>query len=405
MNLIKTYLPKINLTILVLFAFIMPIYQKPLGLLIGLFALFTLLDGLINKTFQFSHKEIFIIGISFFAIHLISVAYSNNQERAWFDIEIKLSLLIFPILFLFKSPFLLRNKKWVLYSFVYGSILSSIIMLIKAYINYSKAGNNAFYYTEISLFHPSYMAMYFIFAIGVLISYMISKKSLNKFQILPAIGILFLLRMIFLLQSKAGMLSIIVIATFLLIISLIRVRSFLLKIAISILVVSLSFVMIQRSSRLQAMVQSVEEISEKGKSEDSTTGLRFSIWEVACSEIKETWLFGVGAGDIKPVLFKDYEQQNLQGALKKKLNVHNQYLETFLGQGIIGIGLLLTLLYLGFKEAQKRKDILITIFMLLISLSFLPESMLNNQAGVIFIAFFYFFLVQFNDDNDTQFIL
>ena len=402
MNTLKTYLPKINLGILILFAFVMPIGQKALGLLIGLFALFMLIDGLINKTFKMVHKDVFITGVLFFLIHLISVAYSDNQERAWFDIEVKLSLIIFPVIFLFKSPYLIKNKKWVLYSFVYGSIASSIIMLIKASQNYSELGSAAFYYANIALFHPSYMAMYFIFAIGILIDYMISKKNLNKFQILPAIGILFLLRMIFLLQSKAGMLSIIVIATFLLILSLIRLRSFLLKIAISILVVSLSLVMVQKSSRLQAMMSSVKEISEKGQSEDSTTGIRFAIWEVAAQEIKNSWIIGVGAGDIKPVLFKDYERQHLNGALEKNLNVHNQYIETFLGQGIIGFLLLIGIFLFGFKHARKRKEILGSIFMLLILLSFGPESMLNNQMGVIFIAFFYFFLFQFDFKNTSD---
>ncbi len=400
MELIKEYLPKINLVILSLIVFLMPIYQKPLGLLIGLFAVFSILDGLINKTFKFIHKDIFLVGILFFFMHLISVIYSNNQERAWFDIEVKLSLIIFPIIFLFKSPFLLKNKKWILFSFVYGSILSSIIMLIKGYLNYPELGSSAFYYMNLCLFHPSYMAMYFIFAIGILINYMISKKDLNKHQILPALGILFLLRMIFLLQSKAGMISIIVIAIFLLIVSLIRLRSFLLKIALSILVVSISLVMVQKSSRLQAMMNSVEEIHKQGESDDTTTGVRFAIWEVAVHEIKNAWFLGVGAGDIKPTLFKDYSEDNMEGALHKNLNVHNQYLETFLGQGIFGISLLLSLLYMGFHEAKKRKDLLISIFTLLIMLSFGPESMLNNQAGTIFFGFFYFFLIQFNTHND-----
>lgn len=383
-----------------LFTFLMPITQKPLGLLIGLFALFTIIDGFVNKTFVFNRKEIFITGTLFFIIHLISVFYSDNQSRAWFDIEVKLSFILFPILFLFKNPFVINHKKWVLLSFVFGSILSSIIMLIKASQNYSELGSAAFYYINIALFHPSYMAMYFIFSIGILINYMVAKKDLNKSQILPALGILFLLRMIFLLQSKAGILSIIVIATFLLIISLIRVRSMLLKIALSILVISLTLIMVQKSSRLQNMMNSVEEISEKGKSEDKTTGIRFSIWEIAIDEIQNSWITGVGAGDIKPVLFKDYKEEQLEGALKKSLNVHNQYLETFLGQGIIGILSLSYLLFLGFQEAKKRKEILISIFILLITLSMGPESMLNNQAGTIFIAFFYYFLILFNTDNN-----
>ena len=394
---IKKYLPYINLGILLFLSFILPIYHKPLGLIIGVFALLHISEGLLNKNFKFLYKEIFYTGILFFIIHLISVAYSDNQERAWFDIEVKLSLLVFPLLFLFKSPIIIKHKKLIFYSFVIGSISSSIIMLTNAFSDYSELGSAAFYYTNITLFHPSYMAMYFIFAISIIINFMVSHKRTVKVQLISAFLILFLLRMIFLFQSKAGILTIIVISIFLLIISLIRLRSLLLKIAISILVVSLTLVMVQKSSRLQAMMTSVKEISETGQSDDYTTGIRFSIWKITIDEIRNNWILGVGAGDIKPTLFKKYENQKVDFAFNQNLNVHNQYLETFLGQGILGISLLLAMFFFGFKEASKRKSWFLTVFLILIAFSFGPESMLNNQAGVIFFAFFYNFLFLMNN--------
>ena len=150
------------------------------------------------------------------------------------------------------------------------------------------------------------------------------------------------------------------------------------------------------------MISSVKEISKKGESEDTTTGIRFEIWKIAVKEIHHSWFLGVGAGDIKPVLFKDYKNKSLNGALDKNLNVHNQYLETFLGQGILGIGLLLLLLYWGILKASRTKEILNSIFVLLIILSMGPESMLNNEAGVVFIAFFYYFLFIFNLSEDEE---
>ena len=370
----------------------MPINQKPLGILIGIFTLFAILDGLINKTFKLEHKKRFFTGRLFFLIHLISVIYSDNQERAWFDIEVKLSLFVFPILFQFKNSYLLRKKEWILYSFVLGSIASSIIMLIIASSKYSEIGSSAFYYNQFSLFHPSYMAMYFIFAIAILIRFMVYKKRPLKFQIPAALSILLLLRIVFLLQSKAGIITIIIISIFLLIISLIKLRSLLLKIALAILVLSITLIMVQKSSRLQAMLTSVEEISETGESK-SSTGIRLSIWKITMHEISKHWVLGVGAGDIKPVLFKEY--QNLKGALEKNLNVHNQYLETFLGQGILGISLLLALFYFGFKEAIRKKEWFLSVFLILMAISFSPESILNKEAGVVFFAFFYYFLFTF----------
>jgi O-antigen ligase len=147
------------------------------------------------------------------------------------------------------------------------------------------------------------------------------------------------------------------------------------------------------------MLNSVEEISKNGSSDDSTTGVRFEIWKLTLDEIKSNWFFGVGAGDIKPVLFKRYKSSNLDNALSKNLNVHNQYLETFLGQGIIGISLLLSLFVIGLKEAYLRKEWLFSVFIILSAMSFAPESMLNNQSGVIFFAFFYYSFFIFTNER------
>jgi O-antigen ligase len=399
MNLKAHYLSKVSFAILILLTFIMPLTNKPLGILIALFSLTNIVDGILNKTFTLKKFPIFVLGISFFLIHIISVWYSLDQERAWFDIEVKLSLLIFPIVFLFKNQFISENYKYILYSFVAGSISSSFIMLIRAYLNYLDEGSIAFYYAKIALFHPSYIAMYFILSIAIIIKFMVNQKRTYTYQIFSALSVLLLLRMVFLFQSKAGVITIIAISFFLLTISIIKLRSLLLKIAITLLVVSFTLIMVQKSSRLQAMLNSVEEISKNGSSDDSTTGVRFEIWKLTLDEIKSNWFFGVGAGDIKPVLFKRYKSSNLDNALSKNLNVHNQYLETFLGQGIIGISLLLSLFVIGLKEAYLRKEWLFSVFIILSAMSFAPESMLNNQSGVIFFAFFYYSFFIFTNER------
>ncbi len=395
MNKLKTYLPKINLSILMVLAFVMPIHLRFIPVLITLFVILNIIDSFINKTFSFNHKSIVITGFLFFLIHLVSVFYSDNKEAAWFDIEVKLSLLIFPFIFLLKSPFIVKKKSWVLISFVIGSIVSSIIMLIFAYSRFDGDNSNVFYYIELGLFHPSYLAMYFIFSILIIIDIMDKDLPKLNHRIIAYLIILFLIILISQLQSKAGILSIIAILFYYLILSFIRSNPLVLRISFFVLAISVSLIFVQKNSRLQTMAQSVERISENGQTSGST-GVRYSIWKIAIESIEEHWLTGVGAGDIKPVLFKEYKAANLNEAIKGNLNVHNQYLETFLGQGIIGISLLLYLLFLGVQQALKRKDLLLSGFILLIALSMGPESMLNSQMGVVFIAFFYYFLFSYD---------
>ena len=375
-------------------AFAMPIHLRIMPILIILFIIFNLIDGIINRTFIFNNKKFVIVGILFYLIHLISVSYSEYRGAAWFDIEVKLSLIIFPLIFLFKNPLLIKRKNWVLNSFVIGSIVSSFIMLAFAYFRFDGRNSYVFYYVELGLFHPSYMSMYFIFAILIIIR--LIERDIKKLsgRIIAYITIIFLLILIFQLQSKAGILSIIIISIYYLTFAFIRSKPIVLRTSFLVLAVSLSLTYIQKESRLQSMTTSLETIQKEGQSSGST-GIRYSMWTITAQDLKNHWLTGVGAGDIKPELFVIYKEKGLTEAIKGNFNIHNQYLETFYGQGIIGISLLLLLLFMGLRESLKRKELLLSGFVILIALSFGPESMLNSQMGVVFFSFFYYFLFSF----------
>jgi len=395
----KTYLPKLNLGILVLLAFLMPIYQKPLGLLIGLFTLFTIVDGVINKTFVFNNNKIFITGILFFLMHLISVIYSQNQERAWFDIEVKLSLIIFPILFFFKNNYIIKYKKWILNSFVISTAIANIYMILSSYLIYH--GNEWIFHSSYltKYIHPSYISMYNLFSIVFIIQNIKTYSRLIKYG--SIIGVVFLLFMIYLFESKAGFIAFIFITTYITIIFFLRINNKFLQILIPLIIISSTTYMVSQNHRMQKMFKSILEIVQTGDSSTASTGIRFEIWKTSTQIIKRHPLIGVGAGDIKTELNKKYKENPslYKEALKNQFNVHNQYLETFLGQGIIGLSLLLLMLFWGIKYAYQNKDHLFASFLIIISINFFPESLLNNRAGVIFFAFFYFFLTQEKKKN------
>ena len=101
----------------------------------------------------------------------------------------------------------------------------------------------------------------------------------------------------------------------------------------------------------------------------------------------------MGNGDIKSELKVEFEKIGLREALDKDLNVHNQYLETAVGQGLVGLAVLLFWLIYPFVLAYKRKDYVFMGFLIIVAVNFMFESMLNRFAGVVFIAFFYNFFL------------
>jgi len=85
-------------------------------------------------------------------------------------------------------------------------------------------------------------------------------------------------------------------------------------------------------------------------------------------------------------------------AFKLELNAHNQYLQTMITLGIIGLIVLLLNLILPALYSMEQKHYLYLVFLILIGFNLLFESMLETQAGVVFYAFFNAYLFAIKKD-------
>ena len=91
---------------------------------------------------------------------------------------------------------------------------------------------------------------------------------------------------------------------------------------------------------------------------------------------------------------KSLERRNerYKSFVKRGYNLHNQYLQIFGTIGIFGLLLLLYLFAIPFFLFIKKANYLSATFLFIVGASFLTESMLERQAGVSFIVFFYMVL-------------
>ena len=119
---------------------------------------------------------------------------------------------------------------------------------------------------------------------------------------------------------------------------------------------------------------------------------RINLWNAAFTVIKENPFLGTGTGDIQVELVKIYKERNYERALKDNFNPHNQYLQTTAALGLIGGILLLLYLMAPFWFAFQEKDYLYLLFLSLVMMSFLTESILQTQRGTLFFGFFHTFL-------------
>jgi O-antigen ligase len=114
-----------------------------------------------------------------------------------------------------------------------------------------------------------------------------------------------------------------------------------------------------------------------------TLGERLILWDAGKEIVMEHPVLGVGLGDtddeVNKILIRD-KNENLFN-----YNLHNQYIDYWVTFGTVGLLAFLFILL----TPLRHPDILFRIFILIIGVSLLTESMLLRQKGLVFFLLFY----------------
>jgi len=227
----------------------------------------------------------------------------------------------------------------------------------------------------------------------------IKNKAINPIYIA---SLLLSLTVIYFSESKAGLISVFALIIFVLYKSLyVRYKKqTIMALGFIILGFSLLLVFNPRFKALSYSLSNYEETFAHPEKVKESTALRILVWDASIRIIKKNPVIGVGSGDIKDELIKIYKERNYKMPLELQINSHNQFLETTVGQGIIGLILLLSMLFIPLFIPLENK-FLMQGFILIISINLLFESMFNTQAGVVFFAFIYSFIVSAKSKETT----
>lgn len=118
--------------------------------------------------------------------------------------------------------------------------------------------------------------------------------------------------------------------------------------------------------------------------------LRISIWKCSWDIISANWLTGVGSGDVQAELQRAYEKRQFYFASRyNSYNAHNQYIQETLAHGIIGLLIFLACvcapLVVYFNNQSKATYVL---FLLCFAFICITESLLELNKGIIWYSFF-----------------
>jgi O-antigen ligase len=356
-----------------------------------------LVEGNFREKIQALKSKFFLLAILLYLWHLIGMLYTTNFKAGGFDLEQKLSLLILPLLFFSESHVNNLQSLKILKSFVVGCVLAGLICLANAALKYYISGDiEGMFYTQFSpIMHTSYFAMYLCFAI-ILILF---NDGIMQNQILKIATVLYLTLPIVLSSSKSGLFSLGLIILAKLMYDIFIKKSYLRVLLFSSLLIVTALLMYIVFPKAFERVKEMNQTITSSKSEVNTSTSRIAIWKLSSTIISNNYLVGVGTGDVKDALNSAYEKQTIAELAEKKLNAHNQYLQTFMALGLPGILILLSLLGVVAYFTWSNKMLDGALLTAIIAFNLLFESMLETQAGVVFIAFFlmYYFSLATNN--------
>lgn len=397
-------LKSINTYLLYCIVLVLPLFPKLLPPLIVFLAVSSIVLIIKDKlTFQFNWSRMALV--AFFMLLVLGVSRSENKPMAWFDLEVKLSLIVFPLIYSF-IPISKKELIIVFKMLVLGLVISSCILFYNSTIAFQRSGSyyEYFYVYFSRKIHPSYLSMYLVLAITALL---LSLKN-EKYQIFKNTKLTLVLVIIFyiintLLLSKTGIIIGNIVLGYFFIDWLIRSKKYVLGILLFIGVTSGFYSLYSTSEIINKKVKEMfSAFDENDEDPDSSSSIRVKIWNEGLIAFGEKPVFGYGTGDVKDVLMERYQEVGMTKALDKKLNAHNQLLQIGIALGAVGLLLFFTIFYTGLKDAWAKRNLYSAFFLIITFMYILPESCLENQAGTIFFGLFLSIFSQVNLNYSNQ---
>ena len=385
----RAYLPKIKFIVLCCIAFTLTSYIWAAPNLIFVYAGLWLLEGGIGQKLKafYSNKYAWLFA-SLFLLHVVGMIYTSYAQIGWFTIQVKASLIVFPVLFASEGVMDSKKQKPFMYAFITGCICNGLICLGYAIWKYYTLHVSEFNYMQFSIFlHPSYYSMYIDMAI-VFIAYLFMSKEISLItieKIVLTFCLAFFALMIVLLQSKAGQITTALLFVAMLI-ALAMKKGVKWRIVMLLGIAIFGAIAYRYISSGNSRIFSAFQIASGNMDRKSpeSTQVRYYVWQASMEIIHQHPIIGTGTGDADSVLQKQYVKDGDTGALEHHLNSHNEYLQIAVALGCIGVMVLLACLLLPLFKSIKERRYVYMAFIVIILINFLVESMLETQAGTMF---------------------
>ncbi|GAB4405606.1 MAG: hypothetical protein OHK0039_06750 [Bacteroidia bacterium] len=382
-------------SLLVVLAASLPLSRAGVSTSIGLLLLNSLVAGQFRNRWRRLRVQAWVWPLlGFFGLYLAGLLYSDHVPTGLQNLRVKLPLLLLPLVVGSERPLDRRELRFVIEGFVGACLLAIVLALGTAAWQGLARGDFQyadFAYTTLSGhvdLHPNYFGL-ILNLVAVLLWQEALRPDLRPVRRrLLFVLLTLLLLMQVLLAARTQMLLFLVVMGW----GLYRYagggwpRWLRLALAggLPVLAVGLALLLPASRARFADMVQGwaaypIHQVHFSG------TAVRVYIWDAALEQLRKTPFLGYGTGDELAVLQEVYRED---GFLRPTMNAHNQYLQSALALGLVGVVCLLLVFVPLIRLAWQHRNGLLAFVLLLFAVSCLTEAMLERQLELTFFAFF-----------------
>ena len=398
------------------YTLLLPMQPKWLPITLGIMCmgLFWLLHGKFKEKLSALGKN-WAAGLLFayYFVVLLGLFYTQNPSKAEQELLSKIPLLAWPIMLSRSLGLRIEHLKKLILLFIYATTLAVVLAFLQSAVSYlAFPHSTVFYFSNFSFYKfipPHYLGLYVNFAYGMLLigwlqfpAWAPKKRYTISMLTILTMALLFIsVRMQFLV-----FIGINIWAAF----QYLKSKGFKLQafLGISTLLVVFGALALSFKGSRARLVDAYHELKSINQPVDNKqTNPRFYLWPAAAEVIRDHFWLGTGAGSEKKYLNQKLEDSKAlfwDGTktyllYEKGYNYHNSFLQHFAAQGVVGFGVFTALFLVPFYKARNHPlRSWAFLFLVISALSFLTESMLQRQAGVLFFSFFWclFFVAPFS---------
>jgi O-antigen ligase len=357
---------------------------------------------------HFRIPAVFVIGFTYVSWLALTYFWDVTGGVTIKNLEHYAGFIVLPFALWMIPRLSVKNIWQICFAFLISITVVSFICLVRSWLEYKSTGDTrVFFYHYLSeqmnlnaIFLSNYCVSGICWMLYFRFKYAPAPPMPGKAWVILWCAYLFVF--VFLLSSKLVILLMLVFLTFFLIYLGKKAHRLRLSVIILVAVAGAAILAVNNFYYLRWRL-SVTEFKQYEGEIDNQNGFaaRLMMWQSTAELVQQRPLAGYGVKGAGTELFKKYEEKKFNLGIERKYNSHNQYLQTALMSGLVGLGIFLTFLMLLWVRALRSNNILLTILLLHFMCVSIVESTLEVQQELVFFLFFmllfYFHLARRTD--------